>query len=233
MKKFIHRDDVGDFEIPEIKIIDGKRFYVTPDGNAYPSITTVLSLQDKPGLKKWREDVGEKEAKRISQESMRIGTAVHQMCEFYLSNYIIKLKDEDRKIVDTFNRLRFLLGNINNIVGNEIALYSDLLRVAGTADCIAEYNGVPSVIDFKTSRKPKKEEWIDDYYMQTFAYKLMFEEMTGIEIKQVVILVACIDQFEVQVFKKPAKDSDKYLTKLVNIMKANPHITGAMHQPTF
>jgi genome maintenance exonuclease 1 len=231
MKKFIHRDDIGDFEVPEIQVIDGKRFYVTPEGNFYPSITTVLSLQDKPGLKKWREDVGEKEAKRISQDSMRIGTAVHQMAEFYLSNYIIKLKDEDKKIVDTFNRLRFLLGNINNIVGNEVALYSDLLRVAGTADCIAEYNGVPSIIDFKTSRKPKKEEWIDDYYIQTFAYKLMFEEMTGIEIKQVVILVACIDQFEVQVFKKPASDSDKYLTKLVNIMKDNPHITSAMHQP--
>jgi len=233
MKKFIHRDDVGDFECPEIQIIDGKRFYVTPDGSAYPSITTILSSQDKPGLKKWREDVGEKEAKRISRESMRIGTAVHQMCEFYLSNYIIKLKNEDKKIVDTFNRIRFLLGNINNIVGNEIALYSDVLRIAGTADCIAEYNGVLSIIDFKTSRKPKREEWIDDYYMQTFAYKLMFEEMTGIEIKQVVILIACVDQFDVQVFKKPASDSDKYLTKLVKIMKANPHITGAMHQPIF
>ena len=231
MKKFIHRDDVGDFEVPEIKIIDGKRFYVTPDGNSYPSITTVLSLQDKPGIDKWREKVGEKEAKRISQDSMRIGTAVHQMAEFYLSNYIIKLKDEDKKIVDTFNRLRFLLGNINNIVGNEIALYSDLLRVAGTADCIAEYNGVPSVIDFKTSRKPKKEEWIDDYYMQTFAYKLMFEEMTGIEIQQIVILVACVESFDVQVFKKPAKDADEWLEKLVKIMKANPHVTGMMHQP--
>ena len=233
MKKFIHRDDIGDFECPEIKIIDGKRFYVTPDGSAYPSITTILSLQDKPGLKKWREDVGEKEAKRISQESMRIGTAVHQMCEFYLCNYIVKLDKEEKVIRDTFNRIRFLLGNINNIVGTEIALYSDMLRVAGTADCIAEYNGVPSIIDFKTSRKPKKEAWIDDYYMQTFAYKLMFEEMTGLEIKQIVILVACIDQFEVQVFKKPANDSDKYLTKLVNIMKENPHITSAMHQPIF
>jgi len=232
MKKFIHRADFDDsFEVPEIKIIDGKRFYITPDGNAYPSITSILALQDKPGLKKWREDVGEKEAKRISQESMRIGTAVHQMCEFYLCNYIVKLDKEEKVIRDTFNRIRFLLGNINNIVGTEIALYSDLLRVAGTADCIAEYNGVPSVIDFKTSRKPKKEVWIDDYYMQTFAYKLMFEEMTGIEIQQVVILVACIDQFDVQVFKKPAKDSNKYLTKLVNIMKENPHITGTTHQP--
>ena len=148
-----------------------------------------------------------------------------------MSNYIIKLKNEDKKIVDTFNRLRFLLGNINNIVGLEIPLFSDLLRVAGTCDCIAEYNGKLSVIDFKTSRKPKKEEWIDDYYMQTFAYKLMFEEMTGIEIQQIVILVACVESFDVQVFKKPAKDADEWLEKLVKIMKDNPHVTGMMHQP--
>ena len=233
MKKFIHREDIGDFECPTIQIIDGKRFYVTPDGSAYPSITTILSLQDKPGLDKWKKDVGEKEAKRISQESMRIGTAVHQMCEIYLNNLVVKLDKSEKVIRDTFNRMRFLLGNIDNIVGTEITLYSDLLRVAGTADCIAEYNGVPSVIDFKTSRKPKKEEWIDDYYMQTFAYKLMFEEMTGVEIKQVVILIACVDQFDVQVFKKPASDSDKYLTKLIKIMKANPHITGDMHKSIF
>jgi len=231
MKKFIHRDDVGDFEVPERVEKNGIRYYVTPDGNHYPSITSVLAQQENLGLKAWKERVGEKEAKRISKESARIGTAVHQMAEFYLSNYIIKLKDEDKKIVDTFNRLRFLLGNINNIVGLEIPLFSDLLRVAGTTDCIAEYNGQLSIIDFKTSRKPKKEEWIDDYYMQTFAYKLMFEEMTGIEIQQIVILVACVESFDVQVFKKPAKDADKYLTKLVNIMKENPHITSVMHQP--
>ena len=231
MKKFIHRDDVGDFECPEIKVIDGKRFYVTPDGNNYPSITTILAQQENLGLEAWKAKVGEKEARRISKESARIGTAVHQMAEFYLSNYIIKLKDEDKKIVDTFNRLRFLLGNINNIVGLEIPLFSDLLRVAGTTDCIAEYNGQLSIIDFKTSRKPKKEEWIDDYYMQTFAYKLMFEEMTGIEIQQIVILVACVESFDVQVFKKPAKDADEWLEKLVKIMKENPHITGMMHQP--
>ena len=231
MKKFIHRNDIGDFEIPKRVEKDGNRYYVTPDGNHYPSITSVLALQENLGLEAWKEKVGEEEAKRISKESMRIGTAVHQMAEFYLSNYIIKLKDEEKKIVDTFNRLRFLLGNINNIVGLEIPLFSDLLRVAGTADCIAEYNGVPSVIDFKTSRKPKKEEWIDDYYMQTFAYKLMFEEMTGVEIKQIVILVACVESFDVQVFKKPAKDADEWLEKLVKIMQENPHVTGMMHQP--
>ena len=231
MKKFIHRNDIGDFEIPEIKVVDGKRFYVTPDGNNYPSITTILSQQENLGLKAWKEKVGEQEAKRISQESARIGTSVHQMAEFYLSNYIIKLKDEDKKIVDTFNRLRFLLGNINNIVGLEIPLFSDLLRIAGTTDCIADYNGQLSIIDFKTSRKPKREEWIDDYYMQTFAYKLMFEEMTGIEIQQIVILVACVETFDVQVFRKPAKDADEWLEKLIKIMKDNPHITGMKHQP--
>ena len=231
MKKFIHRDDVGDFEIPERVEKNGNRYYVTPDGNHYPSITSVLAQQENLGLEAWKARVGEAEAKRISQESAHIGTSVHQMAEFYLSNYIIKLKDEDKKIVDTFNRLRFLLGNINNIVGLEIPLFSDLLRVAGTCDCIAEYNGQLSVIDFKTSRKPKKEEWIDDYYMQTFAYKLMFEEMTGIEIQQIVILVACVESFDVQVFKKPAKDADEWLEKFVKIMKDNPHVTGMMHQP--
>ena len=231
MKKFIHRDDVGDFEIPERVEKNGNRYYVTPDGNHYPSITSVLAQQENLGLEAWKARVGEAEAKRISQESAHIGTSVHQMAEFYLSNYIIKLKDEDKKIVDTFNRLRFLLGNINNIVGVEIPLFSDLLRVAGTCDCIAEYNGQLSVIDFKTSRKPKKEEWIDDYYMQTFAYKLMFEEMTGIEIQQIVILVACVESFDVQVFRKPAKDADEWLEKLVKIMKDNPHVTGMMHQP--
>ncbi len=231
MKKFIHRDDVGDFECPEIKVIDGKRFYVTPDGNSYPSITTILAQQENLGLEAWKAKVGEKEAKRISKESARIGTAVHQLAEYYLSNIQVKLDKEEKKIIDTFNRLRFLLGNINNIVGLEIPLFSDLLRVAGTTDCIAEYNGQLSIIDFKTSRKPKKEEWIDDYYMQTFAYKLMFEEMTGIEIQQIVILVACVESFDVQVFKKPAKDADEWLEKLVKIMKANPHVTGMMHQP--
>mgnify|MGYP003951416939 FL=1 len=230
MKTFNHRNDIGDFEIPDRVEKDGKRYYLTPDGNYYPSITSILSQQENLGLEAWKERVGEKEAKRISKESARIGTAVHQLAEFYLSNVQVKLDKEEKIIIDTFNRLRFLLGNINNIVGLEIPLFSDLIRVAGTCDCIAEYNGKLSIIDFKTSRKPKKEEWIDDYYMQTFAYKLMFEEMTGIEIQQVVILIASVESFDVQVFKKPAKDADEWLEKLVGIMKDNPHITSTMHQ---
>ena len=233
MKTFNHRNDIGDFEIPDRVEKDGKRYYLTPDGNHYPSITSILSQQENLGLEAWKERVGEKEAKRISKESARIGTAVHQLAEYYLSNVQVKLDKEEKKIIDTFNRLRFLLGNINNIVGLEIPLFSDLMRVAGTCDCIADYNNQFSIIDFKTSRKPKKEDWIDDYYMQTFAYKLMFEEMTGVELQQIVILVACTESFDVQVFKKPAKDADEWLEKLVKIMKANPHVTGVLHQPIF
>jgi len=231
MKTFNHRNDIGDFEIPDRVEKDGKRYYLTPDGNHYPSITSILSQQENLGLEAWKERVGEKEAKRISKESARIGTAVHQLAEYYLSNIQVKLDKEEKIIIDTFNRLRFLLGNINNIVGLEIPLFSDLIRVAGTCDCIAEYNGKLSIIDFKTSRRPKKEDWVDDYYMQTFAYKLMFEEMTGIEIQQVVILIASVESFDVQVFKKPAKDADEWLEKLVKIMKQNPHIAGMSHQP--
>ena len=231
MKTFNHRNDIGDFEIPDRVEKDGKRYYLTPDGNHYPSITSILSQQENLGLEAWKERVGEKEAKRISKESARIGTSVHQLAEYYLSNIQVKLDKEEKIIIDTFNRLRFLLGNINNIVGLEIPLFSDLIRVAGTCDCIAEYNGKLSIIDFKTSRRPKKEDWVDDYYMQTFAYKLMFEEMTGIEIQQVVILIASVESFDVQVFKKPAKDADEWLEKLVKIMKDNPHITSMMHQP--
>ena len=226
MKNFIHRNDVGDFEIPERVEKNGIRYYATPDGNHYPSITSVLSQQENLGLKAWKEKVGEKEAKRISQESAHIGTSVHQLAEFYLSNYIIKLENEDKKIVDTFNRLRFLLGNINNIVGLEIPLFSDVLRIAGTVDCIAEYNGRLSVIDFKTSRRPKKEEWIDNYYMQTFFYAHAFTEMTGIEINQIVLLVACVDSFDVQVFRKPAKDMDMWLEKLMGIMQKHPFVAS-------
>ena len=103
-------------------------------------------------------------------------------------------------------------------------LHSDILRVAGTVDCIAEYNGVLSVIDFKTSRKPKREEWIEDYFIQAFFYSAAFFEMTGALPEQIVILVAIRNEFDVQVFKKPLRDMDKYIDKLMNIMKQYPSV---------
>jgi genome maintenance exonuclease 1 len=111
------------------------------------------------------------------------------------------------------------MGNIDNIYCIEAPLHSDILKVAGTADCIAEYNGVLSVIDFKTSRKPKREDWIEDYFIQAFFYSAAFFEMTGALPEQIVILIAVRDRFEVQVFKKSFKEMDTYIGKLIEIMK--------------
>ena len=222
MKQIIHVNDIDDIQVPHREIMAGRRVYVTPNGHTYPSITSVLGSQPKPSLDAWRERVGDEEADRIMKESAKLGTAVHDLCERYLSNQnLLMVNDEARGV---FNRLRFLLGNINNIVGLEIPLYSDILKLAGTADCIAEYNGVLSVIDFKTSKRAKKEEWIEDYFIQAFFYSAAFFEMTGAIPEQIVILIAVRESFEVQVFKKPFKEMDTYIEKLIQIMKQNPQV---------
>jgi len=221
-KQFNHVDDLDDLQIPERQTVKGVRRYVTPEGNAYPSITTILGNQPKPGLVEWRKRVGDIEANKIMREASSLGTAVHDLCEQYLYNY--KLKTSNNEATGIFNRLRFLLGNIDNIIGLEIPLYSDQLKVAGTADCIAEYNGMLSVIDFKTSKKPKKEGWIEDYYIQAFFYAIAFFERTGVIPEQVVILIAVRDVFEVQVFKKSMDELDTYIDKLIDIMKKDPQV---------
>ena len=221
-QRFVHLTDCDDIEMGTREVIDGKRVYVTPNGNVYPSITSILSLQSKPGLDEWKEKVGHAEASKIMKESSELGTKVHSLCESYLYNE--KLKCDDMEAIDVFNRLRFVLGNINNIYCLEAPLHSDMLRVAGTVDCVAEYNGVLSVIDFKTSRKPKREEWIEDYFIKAFFYSAAFFEMTGAIPEQIVILVAIRNEFDVQVFKKPLRDMEKYIDKLIQIMKKNPSV---------
>ena len=221
-KEFVHLTDCDDIEMGVREEINGKRVYVTPEGNVYPSITSILGSQPKPGIEEWKEKVGYQEANKIMKESAALGTMVHSLCEDYLYND--KLQCEDQEAISVFNRLRFLLGNINNIYCIEAPLHSDILKVAGTADCIAEYNGVLSVIDFKTSRKPKREDWIEDYFIQAFFYSAAFFEMTGALPEQIVILIAVRNSFEVQIFKKPFKEMDTYIGKLIEIMKKNPSV---------
>ena len=221
-KKFVHLTDCDDIEMGVREVIDGKRVYVTPQGNVYPSITSILGSQSKPGIDEWKEKVGHQEAAKIMKESADLGTKVHSLCESYLYNE--KLQCNDEEAISVFNRLRFILGNINNIYCLEAPLHSDILKVAGTVDCVAEYNGVLSVIDFKTSRKTKREDWIQDYFIQTFFYAAAFFEMTGALPEQVVVLIAVRDSFEVQVFKKSFKEMDTYIGKLIEIMKKNPSV---------
>ena len=192
--------------------IDKKRFYVTLKGNKYPSITTVLSGRSKQGLMEWRKRVGEDVANHIARTVANRGTKVHHMCEDYLNNNF----DEDKHKKDflaycLFGQLKNQsLKNIDNIHFQEVALWSDKYKIAGRVDCIAEYNGKLSVIDFKTSSKPRKEEYNENYYIQASAYAEMHEEQTGTPIDQVVILVVTEDG-TVQEF---VKEKQTYLPKL-------------------
>ena len=196
---------------------NGVRLYETPEGNKYPSITTVLSVRNKKGLMEWRKRVGNEVANHVSRTAAARGTKVHHMCEDYLNNMEFNYPDKWEKHKKNFlpyclfSQLKSVLRNIDNIYAQEAGLYSDKYKVAGRVDCIAEYNGVPSIIDFKTSTKERKEEWNENYYIQGSAYAEMFKERTGIEISQVIILVVTEDG-TVQEF---IKEKFEYLNALV------------------
>ena len=179
---------------------DGVRLYETPEGNFYPSITTVLSIRKKEGLMEWRKRVGNDVANYVARTASARGIKVHHMCEDYLNNQHLDFPDkweEHKKDFlpwCLFVQLRDkALNNIDEIYAQECSLYSDKYKVAGRADCIAKYKGVPSVIDFKTSTKERSDEWNENYYIQGTAYSEMFHERTGISISQVVILVVTED----------------------------------------
>ena len=201
-------------KLPELETttIDRKRFYVTPEDNYYPSITTVLSIRKKEGLVEWRKKVGDKVANYIAAKAAARGTKVHHMCEDYLNNlpldYPEKWKKHEKDFLPLciFNQLKDkLLTNISDIYAQECGLYSDKYKVAGRADCIAKYKGVLSIIDFKTSTRERSDAWNENYYIQGSAYAEMFSELTGIDVSQVVILVVTEDG-TVQEFIKDKSD---------------------------
>ena len=179
-----------DFPVLKTKTVDKKRFYVTPEGNEYPSITTVLSPRNKEGLMKWRKRVGEKVANHICNKAATRGTKVHKMCEDFLNGEDMTHHKKDFLPYCLFNELKDkTFDNINEVIGQEVTLYSDKYKVAGRTDLIAEYNGELSIVDFKTSTNERKDSYNENYYIQTAAYAEMFEELTGKPINQIVILV--------------------------------------------
>tara|TARA_Y200000002_G_scaffold289816_1_gene243910 strand:- start:625 stop:1332 length:708 start_codon:yes stop_codon:yes gene_type:complete len=192
-------------KLPDIstETIKGKRFYITPEGKKYPSITTVLSGRNNEGIVRWRESVGNDVANNIMRGAAKRGTAVHTLVENYLNNE--ELSKQDVLPVALFTLLKPELDNINSIRMQEGGLYSDKWGVAGRVDCIAEYKGKLSVIDFKTSTKEKKEEWIENYFIQGSAYCEMYEETFKEPIEQVVILIVTEDG-GVQTFTKNKND---------------------------
>ena len=188
MKKFNHyASSLLDLKTENV---DGKRHYVTPDGNKYISITTLLSNLSKAGIQKWRERVGAEEANRISTKASRQGTGVHSICESYIKNEDGFLDGRMPNEVEMFQSIESLLDCIDDVHCVEGALYSDELKLAGRTDLIAEFDNQLAVIDYKTSRKIKTWEMCHSYFMQGAFYAMAYEERTGIPINDIVIIMA-------------------------------------------
>jgi len=205
-------------ELPELQseTINDKRYYTTPSGEKYPSITTVLSSLSRDSIAAWRKKVGEEEANRISRTASNRGTKIHSIAEAYLNNDPQYMRDVMPNHKETFLTIRPLLDKIDNIWYQECALYSDILKVAGRVDCIGEYDGVLSVIDFKTSSRVKKKEDITSYFLQTTFYALALEEMIGNPVNQIVIIMS-VDDHSPLVF---IEQTENYIDELVRVVKA-------------
>jgi genome maintenance exonuclease 1 len=182
---------------------DGKRYYTLEDGTKLPSVTTVIGLQKKKAIMEWRKRVGEEKANQISRQASSRGTNVHTLCERYLNNEPLGDIMPDAK--EMFRSLRPHLDRINNIHYQETALWSKTLEMAGRVDCIAEYEGKLSVIDFKTSKRIKTLEDISDYFWQTTAYALMYEELIGQPIHDLVVIMA-VENEQPLIFKQKTED---------------------------
>jgi genome maintenance exonuclease 1 len=209
MKIFTH-EPIQLAELDSVTLPSGQRFYTTPDGKRYPSITTVLSQHTQAGIDDWKQRVGEDEARKIGKLAAAQGTRFHNITESYLNNSL------DQNTISMFDKELFLaakphLNNIDNIIAQEVSLYSHFLRLAGRVDCIASFKGRRSIIDFKTSKREKPKEYIEHYFMQAAGYAVMFEEITGIPIAKLVIIIA-VEGGECQVFEEKR---DNYVARLI------------------
>ena len=186
-------------------------WYETKFDTVYPSISTILSdtapEHKKNGLENWKAN--EPAHEYITKQAQDIGTQSHKIIEDYLSGNL-SLEEFDLLPNAHFHNLKPFLENISNVTSIEQRMYSDKLKVAGTSDLIAEYNGELSIIDYKTKRKPQIDDYMYEYYLQTTCYAQIFEEVTGTKINQVVILVSS----EKNTRQEFIKACDDYITPM-------------------
>tara|TARA_B110000444_G_scaffold255804_1_gene290896 strand:- start:1643 stop:2314 length:672 start_codon:yes stop_codon:yes gene_type:complete len=203
---------------------DSGRVYTDPNNNTYPSITTVLSILSEDAIKAWRARVGEFEANRISKTASNRGTAVHDLLERYVNNESDFDKEVEPHIMKSFYDVKPVLDRcLTKVFAQEAGLYSESLGVAGRVDCVGEWNGINSIIDYKTSKKLKKKEWIDAYFMQSTAYAIMWEERTGISINQIVIFIA-VDNEAPQIFIEDRENWTEKLIETISEYKSRKNI---------
>lgn len=205
--------------LPNLKreTIDGIRYYKIGDGEelkAFISVTSITSNYSKEKIQEWRKRVGEDEANRVIKYATTLGTQYHGLVESYFKNETVPEKSPMAMFL--FANARKILNRIGRIFIVEKPLYSPYWELAGTPDMIAEFDGVLSVIDHKTSEFPKKEEWIEGYFVQCFAYAMMYAELFGVMPKQLVIIMSCQNGEVVTYIKKDLSVYPKILRKYVN-----------------
>lgn len=207
--------------VPQISLttqtINGQRYYLLPDGiTKLKSVTTILSEKlDKTALLEWRKRVGEEEANRISAQSTRRGNSIHKIAERYVLNEENIYQNEMPVNVESFQPIKSALDDhVDNILGVELPLCSKALGCAGRTDLVAEYDGKVSIIDFKTSKKLKKEEWIESYFLQSTVYSMMFERIYSISVPQIVIILTVDNEKTPQTF---VMERSRYVNKVIEL----------------
>ena len=206
MTVIFKRDLLPDFEMPDETSPEGVRYYVTPNGDRYRSVTTILgAAEDKSWLIAWRKKIGEEEARKISERAKHRGAIIHKGFERLLMN-----EADPARGINMMYKPHYLAGkkiledNVTCVRGIEYPLWSDILKTAGRTDLFADWNDTPSIVDFKGSNQPKTEDQIQGYFLQTATYSFMMEERTRIHVPQIVIVIL-VDHDKPQVFIKPSK----------------------------
>ena len=208
--EFIHEKiDLGYETLDRAEHSDGRR-YVTLNGNAYPSVTTVLSLVNEDKIAAWRKRVGEEEANRVGGRAAARGTQVHAITEKYLhgedtSDYLPHIQQSLQNLKPLIDK------HVTKVYGTEVPLYSDHLQLAGTCDAVVEWDYKPTIIDWKTSRRPKKKKDIPNYFMQGAGYAVMWEERTGMPVQHLRIVMD-VDDFHPVMY---IEQRDDWIDKLI------------------
>jgi len=191
----------------EVEQFNNARWYLTPEGNKYPSVSTAIGWHNRGAIAEWRKRVGKTEAQKITTKAATHGTKVHKICEHYLDNDPDYRKDVNPVNLEAFNKIRKVLdAQVKTIYGLEIPLYSDYLQVGGRCDLACNYAGKNTIVDFKTSAKDKRIEWITNYFEQAASYAVMAEERTGIPFPQIAIIIASGESNQAQIFVKKRDD---------------------------
>jgi genome maintenance exonuclease 1 len=213
-KHFTHLKKIlNESELEQVNTGTG-RYYKSPTGELYPSATTVVGLMNEHSIKAWRKKVGHDEATRIATTAARRGTRFHQLCEDYINNDDIDVSSYNYNDAINFKMFKpFLDGYLDNVHLQETRLYSDYLRMAGTVDCVAEWKGKLSIVDFKTARKLKNKEYITNYFCQAAAYAIMYEERFNIPVSRIAILIS-VDDEEPQIFEEKR---DNFVKQLLDV----------------